>query len=131
MLKNHAWFTYDTHELYVCLITTYVKYMWHILLCIQRGFHTSYSSLAKMLLRRIFMKNNHKLKFKKNYFPLKEGVTLVTNLNSLLSLILFAKFGWNWPSGSGEEVENVKKFTVGRMNRQTDGQIDIRTPDKL
>lgn len=29
MLKNRAWFTYVTHEIYVCLITTYVK-LWNI-----------------------------------------------------------------------------------------------------
>ena len=28
-----------------------------------------------------------------------------------------AKFGWNWPNGSGEEDENVKSL-------QTDGQTD-------
>lgn len=37
--------------------------------------------------------------------------------------MLCAKFGWNWLSGSGEEVENVKSL-------QTDGQTDRRTPDK-
>ena len=33
--------------------------------------------------------------------------------------MLYAKFGWNWPSGSGEEDENVKSL-------QTDGQTDNR-----
>ena len=31
-----------------------------------------------------------------------------TNLNPLQPRMLCAKFGWNWPSGSGEEDENVK-----------------------
>ena len=31
--------------------------------------------------------------------------------------MLCAKFGWNWPSGSREEDENVKSL-------QTDGQTD-------
>ena len=30
------------------------------------------------------------------------------NLNPLYQRMLCAKFGWNWPSGSGEEDENVK-----------------------
>ena len=34
--------------------------------------------------------------------------------------MLCAKFGRNWPSGSGEEDENVKSL-------QTDGQTDRRT----
>ena len=32
-----------------------------------------------------------------------------------------AKFGWNWPSGSVEEDENVKSL---QTDRQTDGQTD-------
>ena len=35
--------------------------------------------------------------------------------------MLCAKFGWNWPSGSGEEDENVKSL---QTDRQTDGQTD-------
>ena len=35
---------------------------------------------------------------------------------------MHAKFGWNWPSGSGERDENVKSF-------QTDGRIDRRMTD--
>jgi hypothetical protein len=34
--------------------------------------------------------------------------------------MICAKSGWNWPSGSGEEVENVKSL-------QTDGQTVRRT----
>jgi hypothetical protein len=34
--------------------------------------------------------------------------------------MICAKFGQNWPSGSGEEVENVKVY------RQTDGQTNGR-----
>ena len=30
-------------------------------------------------------------------------------------MIVCAKFGWNWPSGSGEKDGNVKKY------KQTDG----------
>ncbi len=29
-------------------------------------------------------------------------------------MMLCAKFGWNWPSGSGEEVENVKNLRIDR-----------------
>ena len=35
--------------------------------------------------------------------------------------MLCAKFGWNWPSGSGEEDENVKV-----KNNANNGQIVIR-----
>ena len=42
-----------------------------------------------------------------------------TNLNPLHPRMLCAKFGWNWPSGSWEEVENRKSL-------QTGGQMDIR-----
>ena len=36
--------------------------------------------------------------------------------------MLCAKIGWNWPSGAGEEDENVKSL-------QTDGQTDRQTTD--
>ena len=37
--------------------------------------------------------------------------------------MLCAKFGGNWPSGSGEEDENVKGLqTDGQTDRRTDGQ---------
>ena len=40
-----------------------------------------------------------------NIFPWKMAWHLTwTNLNSLHSRVLFFKFGWNWPSGSGEEL---------------------------
>ena len=52
-----------------------------------------------------------------------------TNLNPLHPRMLCAKFGWNWPRGSGEEDENAKNLqTDGRTDRQTDdGQQVIRT----
>ena len=46
---------------------------------------------------------------------------LWTNLNLLMMLCV--KFGWNWPSGSGEENENVKYL-------ETDGQMGRHTHDK-
>ena len=52
-----------------------------------------------------------------NYLPLEKGGPFIwTNLNPLYPRMLCAKFGWNWPSGSGEEDENVKSL---QMDRQT------------
>ena len=31
-----------------------------------------------------------------------------------------AKFGWNWPSGSGEENENVKSLPQQQLRQTTD-----------
>jgi hypothetical protein len=42
------------------------------------------------------------------YLPLEKMVALHIHLNSLHLRIICANFGYNWPSGSGEEVENVK-----------------------
>ena len=53
----------------------------------------------------------------------KAGPFIWTNLNPLYPKMLCAKFGWNWPSGSGEEDENVKSL-------QTDRQTDRRQTDR-
>ena len=51
-----------------------------------------------------------------------------TNLNPLHPRMLCAKFGWNWPSGSGEEDENVKSLQTDRQtDRWTDRRTDRRT----
>ena len=39
------------------------------------------------------------------------------NWNSLHPRMLYANFGWNWPSGSEEDI---------KVYRQTDGQTDVR-----
>ena len=53
----------------------------------------------------------------------RAGPIIWTILNPLYPRMLCAKFGWNWPSGSGEEDENVK-------NLQTDGRTDRQTTDE-
>ena len=40
----------------------------------------------------------------------KEGPFIWTNLNSLQPRMLCVKFGWNWPSSSGEEEKNGKSL---------------------
>ena len=49
-----------------------------------------------------------------------------TNLNPHHPRILCAKFGWNWPCCSWEEVQNVKCL---QTDGQTDGRTDRRTND--
>ena len=48
-------------------------------------------------------------------------------LNPLHARMLCAKFGWNYPSGSGKEVENVKSL---QTDKRTNGQTDRQTTDK-
>ena len=52
-----------------------------------------------------------------------------TNLNPLHPRRLCAKFGWNWPSGSGEEDENVK--SLRQWQRQQRRTIDKFWSEKL
>ena len=68
-----------------------------------------------------------------NYIPLERvGPFIWTNTNPLHPRMLCAKFSWNWPSGSWEDVENKKKYwktdrqTDRQMDRQTDWQTDRR-----
>ena len=45
------------------------------------------------------------------------------NLNPLYPRMISAKFGWNWPSGSWEEVKNRKSLQMdGQMDRLTDNK---------
>ena len=56
-----------------------------------------------------------------------------TNLNPLHPRMLCAKFGWNWPSGSGEEDENVKSLRQQwqQQQRQRQQWRQRRTTDKF
>ena len=54
------------------------------------------------------------------------------NLNPLHPRMLCAKFGWNWPSGSGEEDLNVKSLrTDGGTDGRITGQTDYRRKTHL
>ena len=64
------------------------------------------------------------------YFPIipplgRAWPFIWTNLNPLHPGILCAKFGWNWPGGSGEN-ENVKSL---QTDRRTDKLTDRQTAD--
>ena len=48
-------------------------------------------------------------------------------MNPLYPRMLCAKFGWNWPSGSGIEDENMKSLRQERQRRQRQRR---RTTDK-
>ena len=56
------------------------------------------------------------------------GSFIWTNMISHHPRMLCAKFGWNWPSGSGEEDENVKSL---RRRRRQQRQRRQRTTDKF
>ena len=47
----------------------------------------------------------------------RTGHFIWTNLNPLHSRMLYVKFGWNWPSCSGEEDESVKSLQRQRRQR--------------
>ena len=71
--------------------------------------------------------------FKFHYFVIistwkRAGPFIWTNLNPLHPSMLCAKFGWNWPCGSGEEDENVKSLRRQRRQRR---RRQRRTTDKF
>ena len=65
--------------------------------------------LVQWFLRRRFIYFFNVFSLFRNYLPLKRVKPFIrTNLNSLHPRILCVKFGWSWPSGYWEEVENVE-----------------------
>jgi hypothetical protein len=54
------------------------------------------------------------------HLSLEKGAALNLNLNHFHPKYIWAKFGPNWPSGSGVDVENVKSLQTDKAtNRQT------------
>ena len=51
----------------------------------------------------------------------RTGPFILTNLNPLHQRVHCAKFGWNWPSGSWENLK------IGKVYRRTDWQMDRMT----
>lgn len=71
-----------------------------------RILHISFFFSDKMVLKE--NKKNVSIFFSiiYNYLPLKNDEVLYFQ-NSVSPLLRSVKFGWNWLSGSGEDVENV------------------------
>ena len=62
----------------------------------------------------------------------RAGPFIWTNLFPIYLRMLCAKFGWNWPSGSGEEDENVKSLRQQQQRRQRPRRRQRRrTADKF
>ena len=60
--------------------------------------------LAQWFWKRRFLNFVNVFSLFHNYLPLEKGGSFIwTNLNPLHPKMLYAKFGWNWPSGSIEE----------------------------
>jgi hypothetical protein len=55
--------------------------------------------------------------------PWRRATTFIwTNLKPLSPRMICAKSRWNWPSGSGEEVKNVKVYRQTDRRRTTGDQ---------
>ena len=60
--------------------------------------------MAQWFWRRRFLNFVNVFRLFRNYLPLEKGEPFIwINLNPLHPKVLCAKFGWKWPSGSGEE----------------------------
>ena len=86
--------------------------------------------LAQWFCIRRFSNFVHEFSLFRLYLPLDNGVSFILiNLNPLYPKMLCVNFGWNWPSGSWEEDENVKSLLT---NIRTDGRTtDNRRSEKL
>ena len=61
----------------------------------------------------------------------RAGPFIRTNLNPLYPRMFCAKFDWNWPSGSGEEDENVKSLRQWRQRQRRRRTTDKFWSEKL
>ena len=71
-----------------------------------------------------------------NYLPFEKGSAFIwTNLIPLHPGMLCAKFGWNWPSGSGEEdfLNFVNLFLLFRnyLPLEKDGALHLNKLESL
>ena len=64
-----------------------------------------------VLEKKIFLSSSMYFSYFIIISPWIRGPIFWTNLNSLHPRILCAKFGWNWPSGSGEEDLQFRQCT--------------------
>jgi hypothetical protein len=64
--------------------------------------------IGKLVLEKIIKKNSVYFYSFPIISPWNKGLPFIWNLNLLYQRMICANFGYNWPSGSGEEVENVK-----------------------
>ena len=81
--------------------------------------------LTHWFWRRRFSKFVNVFSLFRNYFPFeKAGFFIWINLNSCDPRMLCAKFSGNWPTGSGEEEENVKSLQRWRRRWQRRWTMD-------
>lgn len=70
-----------------------------------------------------------------NFSPWKRAwpfvLTNVTNFNTLYQKMVCARFGWNWPSGSREEVKILKSLQTDRLIRIGHLRFQLRWALKL
>ena len=88
--------------------------------------------IGPVVLERRFLNFVNVFSLFRNYLPFEKRVSFIwRNLNPHIPRMLCAKFGWNWPSDSGKEDENVKSLQT-RTYGQTDGRkTDNRRSEKL
>ena len=68
------------------------------------------------LEKKIFLISSMYFRYFGIISPWKNAVPFIwINLNPHHPRMLCAKFGWNWPCGSGEEDENVKTTTTDKF----------------
>ena len=76
--------------------------------------------LAQWFWRRRFLHFRKYILLFHIYLPFEKGGALQLNkLESPLPKDALSKLGWNWPSGSGEEDENVKSLQQRRQRQRT------------
>ena len=95
-------------------------------LFIKRCFVPSSVKIGPVGLGKNFLISSMYFSLFHNNLPLEKGRPFIlTNLNPLHPRMLCAKFGWNWPSGSGEDDEMWKVYRQTDVRRTTGNQKSL------
>ena len=82
--------------------------MWNSISFTHKCFGPALAEIGSMVLEKMIFKSCQLLLIFPNYLPMGKGIAHHLNkLDSPYLRMLYAMFCWNWPSGSGEDLQKL------------------------